>query len=264
MENGDKIKQIIKDEYHAAFSEGALKTFEYDHRKLAENYPEGSKAYFNLQLYKLKEEYLSSKYGYYLRNWIRCDCFDFAYLEGFEHLLNHCRKTFVNLLEGDAGDFAKGRFESDVKIDWLYDHNWKYIRAIVKEFYTGASKVCSITNMMVEDPQEERGLTLWDLFIDKSVAEKVKQKLIVDGRIRMEKGVSIFVPSKSNSRYEPESLRQALSFLQLIDTKIELTQPEIVKMFKNTFHGFSCTARTLTSEGMSDKVNYYMTICKLA
>jgi hypothetical protein len=108
------------------------------------------------------------------------------------------------------------------------------------------------------------GLTLWDLFLDSNDADKIKSKLIAAGHIIVNNnGTEFFKPSKPNTSYEPESLRQALNFNQLLDTKVKLSSPEIIKILSNTFHGFSCHVDTLSAKGMPGKVSYYMTLCKL-
>ena len=159
----------------------------------------------------------------------------------------------MNLPDGEIADHYLHRISSGEYRD-PYDKPKKVAEPVKLE--TAESKT--------EPLQPLNGLTLWDLFLNSNDADRVKNKLIAAGHIIVNtNGAEFFKPLKSNTSYEPESLRQALNFNQLLDTKVSLSSPEIVKILSNTFHGFSCHVDTLTAKGMGGKVPYYMALCKL-
>jgi hypothetical protein len=261
METLESIKTFIKEEYKLAYHTDALKVFEFDHRKLSEAYPDGKEAYFALQLYKLKEEYLGTKYEYYTRNWIRCDCFDFAYLEGFQHLIDHCKKTFDRMVELDEDLAIKVPYKEGTPTNFSYDITLKYIRAIIKEFYTCASKIHSLQKMLSEETPKVEGANLWDLFKDRSRAEKVKNKLIAD--LRWDGPGTFFKPvSKGAKAREPVALVAALVRLKFLNS---LPSEEMRIVLGRTFKGFECGEKSYREALKHDSdIDYYYNLCKLS
>lgn len=152
MNTTERIKEIIKSEYNAAFNNAnALDGFKFNHNLKASFYPGGKVAYFGMELYELKKDALNpAKYDYYTRNWVQNDCFDFAYKEGFIHLIEHCRKVFVRWLDSKARDFGEGRYKDEVNMDWIFKSTFDYVNSIVKTFYTFASQVYALEDLLKE------------------------------------------------------------------------------------------------------------------
>lgn len=260
MNTAEKIKGFIKEEYKSAFLSDRLKVFEYDHRKLSEDYPAGKKAYFKNELFLLKKEYINpSKYAYYTVNWIRCDCFEFDYLEGFQHLMDNCKKTFVRMFEFSVSGFKPSDYKEGTTIEFFYNNRLNYIEAIIKEFYTCASKIRSLEKMMNEEEVKVNASTLWDFFIDRSNGIRIKNILIANQR--WDGDGTYFKPKIKGTKYEPASLYKALDnekYLVKINSDVE-----IIEILKRTFHKYSCDDKTFR-KGKNDTqtVDYYRAICK--
>jgi hypothetical protein len=152
MATTERIKEIIKTEYKATFHDAnVLRAFKFNHNLKASLYPGGKVSYYDGELYQLKKEVLdSTEYDYYTRNWVQSDCFDFAYKEGFSHLIERCRKVYVFMLESYAYDLVKGWVKAGDGLEWVIERPFDYINSIVKEFYTFASKVYALEELLKE------------------------------------------------------------------------------------------------------------------
>jgi hypothetical protein len=142
----ETIKIILKAEYRKAFAPDALTVFKFNERKLAGLYPSGKPSYYNMRLYELKKDALNSGNTYTV-NWVQCDCFPFRYKEGFIHLVDHCKKKYIDNMEWQSKLFVKGILKNG-QIDQTFA--FELIEDLIKDFYTRSSKVLAIEELQAE------------------------------------------------------------------------------------------------------------------